>query len=91
MERDVIAGFDEQHPGSRLLQPVMRGGRVLAEGALTLEQSRADSLARLQRLPEPLRALTPAPTPYPVEISQGLHESPRRAKLPAASSSVVAA
>ena len=56
----------------------MREGRRLqAEPAL--ETIRARTLAQLQRLPEALRQLEPAPTPYPVEVSPALQALTRQA------------
>jgi nicotinate phosphoribosyltransferase len=72
MIRDVIGRHDERLPGEPLLQPVMRGGRRLAAGRVTLEEARRHALAEQKRLPESLRQLKRAAVPYPVEVSAAL-------------------
>ena len=72
MVRDVIGRFDEDLPGERLLQPVMRQGRPTSH--VDLEESRRRFQLELQRLPDQLRKLEPSPAPYPVTFSERLRE-----------------
>jgi nicotinate phosphoribosyltransferase len=65
---DVIARHDESRPGRALLEPVMRGGRVLR--VRDLDEARATAAAELARLPTALRGLSPAP--WPVQLSDRL-------------------
>jgi len=68
---DRVGLADDAGDGEPLLQPVMRAGRRLASTG-TLAQARSRCAAQLARLPEALRALEPAASPYPVEISDTL-------------------
>lgn len=68
---DRVGLADEAGDGEALLQPVMRAGRRLPSAG-TLAQARSRCAAQLARLPEALRALEPAASPYPVEISDTL-------------------
>ncbi len=73
---DRVQLADETPPGDGhrrepLLQPCMRDGRRLPSEP-TLEQARMHCRAQIDRLPDTLRALQSASTPYPVEISTGL-------------------
>lgn len=70
--KDVIARADEALPGRPLLRPMMRGGKRLEEARVDLQAARAYAQQEIARLPERVRALTPADPPYPVEISRGL-------------------
>jgi nicotinate phosphoribosyltransferase len=72
MVRDVIARHDEFLAGEPLLQPVMRGGKRLPAGKVSLDDARHYALQQQERLPEELRRLVAAQKPYPVEISKGL-------------------
>jgi nicotinate phosphoribosyltransferase len=72
MAHDVIGRFDEELPGERLLQPVMRQGRQTSH--VDLEESRRRFQLELQRLPDHLRKLEPSPAPYPVRFSARLQE-----------------
>ena len=69
--RDVVARRDESCEGTRLLEPVMRGGVRLKERAdlMTLREA---SAAMIGALPTPLRALDKAERPYPVVESDRL-------------------
>lgn len=69
--RDRVGLADDAGDGEPLLQPVMRAGRRLPSTG-TLAQARSRCAAQLARLPEALRALEPAASPYPVEISDTL-------------------
>jgi nicotinate phosphoribosyltransferase len=55
-----------------LLRPVVRGGRRLAEEPFAAARERCR--AELARLPEPLRQLSSAADPYPVEVDPALAE-----------------
>ena len=68
---DRVGLADDAGDGEPLLQPVMRAGRRLPSTG-TLAQARSRCAVQLARLPEALRALEPAASPYPVEISDTL-------------------
>ena len=68
---DRVGLADDAGDGEPLLQPVMRAGRRLPSTG-TLAQARSRCAAQLARLPEALRTLEPAASPYPVEISHAL-------------------
>jgi nicotinate phosphoribosyltransferase len=71
---DVIALEDEPAaPGRPLLEPVMRDGRRLTPPG-PLAEAQARCREQLERLPAPLRALTPAASPYPVGHSARLEK-----------------
>ena len=70
--RDVIARVDENFPGRALLLPVMRQGKRLETGCVDLESIREYTRQQIARLPNHLCAITPATSPYPVEISPEL-------------------
>ncbi|HXG36093.1 MAG TPA: nicotinate phosphoribosyltransferase, partial [Dehalococcoidia bacterium] len=69
---DVIALEEERLEGEPLLREVMREGRRLPSGRVTLEESRQRAKDGLRQLPVRLRALEPARPPYPVDVSPGL-------------------
>lgn len=69
---DVIARADERGPGRPLLEPVMEEGVRTTAGRVSLEQTREHAAGEIKRLPEPVRALPPAETAYPVVISEEL-------------------
>jgi nicotinate phosphoribosyltransferase len=73
MVRDVIGRYDERLPGQALLREVMRGGKRLPGGRVTLEQVRAHALSEQIRLPEALRQLKRSAVQYPVEVSDKLN------------------
>ncbi len=70
MAGDVLSVEDDQQPGEKLLQLVMRGGRRLNPSP-ALSEIRAHARGELERLPEPLRQLAPLAS-YPVEVSDRL-------------------
>jgi nicotinate phosphoribosyltransferase len=70
MAGDVLSVEDDQQPGEKLLQLVMRGGRRLNPSP-ALSEIRAHARRELERLPEPLRQLAPLAS-YPVEVSDRL-------------------
>lgn len=69
---DVIARAEEDHAGEPLLLLAMTEGRPLAPGPAPLDADRDRAAQAIARLPEAVRALTPASPPYPVTISDGL-------------------
>lgn len=69
---DTIAIHDEVHAGRPLLRPVMRNGRRIEDAVESMEEARARAAAELGRLPEPIRAIEPAPQPYTVRVSAAL-------------------
>jgi nicotinate phosphoribosyltransferase len=69
MAGDLVAPVDEEHAGTPLLLPVMRGGRRLAPGP-SLAELRDHAAASLRQLPPALAGLRPSP--YPVAIGEGL-------------------
>jgi nicotinate phosphoribosyltransferase len=70
MAGDVLTLQEDEASGTPLLQPVMLAGRRHGAGA-DLQASRQLAQRQLASLPEPLRALEPAP-PYPVEVAAAL-------------------
>jgi nicotinate phosphoribosyltransferase len=76
--RDVIARMEEQLPGRVLLRPVMRNGRRLPAGEVTLDEIRRHAGEQLAALPPGVRSLAPADPSYPVEISLELAVLNRR-------------
>ena len=70
--RDVVALDGEDVPGEPLLRPVMRGGVRLDAGRVPLVEARRFAREAFDRLPPEIRALGPAPEPYPVHVSPGL-------------------
>jgi nicotinate phosphoribosyltransferase len=69
---DVLGLHEELLSGERLLQPMMRGGRRIAE-ACDLDAVRERAAGQLATLPPDVRALEPGAT-CTVEVSQGLRE-----------------
>ena len=70
--RDVIGRADEDLEGRPLLGPVMRGGRRLAGVCVDVASGRDRARQKVSRLPDRVRAISPARPPYPVEVSQTL-------------------
>jgi len=70
MAGDLLVLEHETAAGTPLLRPVMRAGKRLP-GVETLVQARDRCKTELARLPDPLRALEPAP-PYTVTVSDSL-------------------
>lgn len=67
---DVLTLEDDPQPGTPLLVPVLRQGRLVAP-LPALEQARANAAAQLAALPQAHRALDPAPQ-YSVGVSEAL-------------------
>jgi nicotinate phosphoribosyltransferase len=76
---DVIGCPDEALPGRPLLAMVMRRGRRLPAGRVTLGAARERARQELLRLPARIRALAPTDRPYPVRVSQALRAREREA------------
>ncbi len=72
MAGDVISVEGDEQSGETLIREVMRAGKRLGRRP-SLDDSRAHAASELQRLPEPLRALTPGAT-YDVEIGRTLKD-----------------
>lgn len=70
--RDIIGRADEDLPGRPLLGAVMRDGRRLPAGSVTLEEARSYAAEQVRLLPERLRHAAPPVPPYPVEVSPAL-------------------
>ena len=70
-EHDVITVEGDEREGEPLIVPVMRNGRRL-HAAESLAAIRERGAAQLAKLPERLRALESAASPYRVEISPAL-------------------
>lgn len=73
--RDVLAPFHSDPGGMPLLGEVVHAGEALPAGCVPLEESRLYACDQLRRLPEAIRQLTPAPTPYRVDISAELQST----------------
>jgi nicotinate phosphoribosyltransferase len=76
--RDVIGCDDEDPVGRPLLVPMMRNGKRLPEGTVDLTTARQYAQEQIARLPERVRAITPADPPYPVEVSRKLSDLQQR-------------
>lgn len=76
--RDVIACSNEDPVGRPLLVPMMREGKRLPAGTVDLTAARQYAQEQIGRLPERVRAITPADPPYPVEVSQTLADLQQR-------------
>lgn len=72
-EHDVITVEGDERQGEPLLVPVMRNGKRL-HAPESLAVSRERAAAQLAKLPERLRALEPAASPYRVEIAPALRK-----------------
>jgi nicotinate phosphoribosyltransferase len=73
IEHDVVTVEGDEQQGEALLVPVMRNGRRIGapEGLPAIRERAA---AQLAKLPDRLRALEPAASPYRVEIAPALRE-----------------
>jgi nicotinate phosphoribosyltransferase len=76
MKRDVVSVEGDKQPGESLLVRVMAHGRRTGAPE-TLDAIRVRAARELERLPQAMRSLEPAPTPYPVEIAPGLRNLAR--------------
>jgi nicotinate phosphoribosyltransferase len=86
MDADVIARHDETVAGRGLLVPVMREGRRLDAGRVSLADARAHCQSELESLPEALRQMDGGPGGYPVAGSPRLEEALRAMRERAAGS-----
>jgi nicotinate phosphoribosyltransferase len=77
MAGDCITLENAPVQGEPLLQPVLRGGELLAP-LPSLQESRSHTLEQLGRLPPALRELAPQTSSYPVEIGAELDALARR-------------
>ncbi len=68
---DVVTAEGDPQPGEPLLAPVMAAGKITGE-LPSLDAARARMRDQLEHLPEALKRLEDAPSPYPVEISPRL-------------------
>lgn len=80
---DLIAGEDETASGTPLLVEVMHGGRRLVPSP-RLTAVRAHAASQLAHLPDGLRKLTTATSPYPVRVSAKLQSLARELDADAA-------
>jgi nicotinate phosphoribosyltransferase len=76
MDGDTIARADEPMDGKALLQPILRGGKLVAP-LPSLDVAREHARTELDRLPEHLKRLASEP-PYDVAVSDGLQILARR-------------
>jgi nicotinate phosphoribosyltransferase len=74
MVGDVLTAWEEDAPGQPLLVPRMQNGRRTATPP-PLSEVRHYVQQQLAALPEPLRGLERAQTPYPVKLSPRLAQS----------------
>lgn len=71
LKGDTLTVESDRQDGQPLLELVMRGGHRLAPSP-PLQRVRDHVRVQLAQLPAELRALSPAATPYPVEIAPAL-------------------
>lgn len=69
---DVIAREGEDLAGEPLLVPVMKEGRRLPRHVTDLDTMRAYAAEQIAQLPAAIRSISPAPSAYPVTISEAL-------------------
>lgn len=74
---DILTLIDDSEPGEPLLLPAMIGGERIGPTP-GLAEVRDFAMAQLGQLPAPLRRLGAVP-PYPVDVSQSLHDLARQA------------
>jgi nicotinate phosphoribosyltransferase len=72
MAGDVLTLEGDRMDGEALIQPVMRGGRRIAQ-PVPLKDSRAYASLELKRLPEALKRLERGPD-YPVQVAQAVRQ-----------------
>ena len=71
---DHLVHREESAPGTRLLEPVLRGGRRLPPLECTLDEARAHCAREVAALPAGLRGLEAAQSPLPVHVSKRLRD-----------------
>ncbi|HJW24060.1 MAG TPA: nicotinate phosphoribosyltransferase [Rhodocyclaceae bacterium] len=74
---DILTLIDDSEPGEPLLLPAMIDGERIGPPP-GLAEVRDFAMAQLGKLPAPLRRLGAVP-PYPVDVSQSLHDLARQA------------
>jgi nicotinate phosphoribosyltransferase len=72
MIQDTVGRHDEAGLGQPLLRPMMKAGRRLPSGQVSLSEAREYCRTQLSQLPVGLRGLTTSDAPYPVEVSEAL-------------------
>jgi len=77
LEHDVVTVEGDPQPGEALLVPAMRNGKRIAAPE-SLASIRERAAGHLARLPDRLRVLEPAASPYRVEIAPALRELARQ-------------
>ena len=77
---DVIGLAGESLPGEPLLRPVMRDGTPLTDPARGLLAARDRARQQREGLPDPIRGLAPATTPYSVSVSPALEREQARVR-----------
>ena len=75
---DNVALADESDEGEPMLVEVMAEGKRTSAGRASLDQARDRAKHALDSLPEPLRSLKPAESPYPVELTLRLKRETER-------------
>lgn len=73
LDRDILTLENDVQAGTPLIQPFMLSGKRLAAPE-PLKESRRRAAAELARLPENLKQLETAQTPYTVEIAPALRQ-----------------
>jgi len=73
MAGDVLGLDGDAHAGEPLLRLVMRNGRRV-DPSPTLADIRGLAQREMARLPQALRSLAPAATPYPVQVADSLQK-----------------
>ena len=77
---DVIAGVAEHIDGRPLLEPAMRGGRMVSGFGGNLNAARQRAADQIARLPTTLLTHAPANPPFPVSVSDGLERHHTRVR-----------
>jgi nicotinate phosphoribosyltransferase len=78
---DVIGRAGESLDGRRLLMLMMKEGRRTADADPDVHRGRERTARELARLPSSVRAIEPATSPYPIDVSEALrrhHEETKR-------------
>ncbi|MGM0423928.1 MAG: nicotinate phosphoribosyltransferase [Thermodesulfobacteriota bacterium] len=75
--RDVLAAWQESHPGEQLLQKVVQEGSRLAPRR-SLKELQERTRAKISLLPRGIQSLKPAEQVYPVRISDFLQSELQR-------------
>lgn len=70
--RDTITRAGESARGDPLLRTVMREGRRLEAGRITIDEARGYAESQIRSLPAPVRGLVPADPGFPGGVSRTL-------------------